>query len=163
LGTALATKAFIKPQGRLKLLYLLSLVVGHYVGRGLQGQFYKYRERRADIEGHYATQCHECVTEKAENLKDTRDSIRSGIDKIETLFNLSEEEYLAWNKVEDRSHAEFKNGLIVASNGGKAWLEVKKRYLSVEENEIIAAELKQDKKVCTFHASEKNEIAAAVK
>jgi hypothetical protein len=155
LGAPLAARQFIKPQGTLKLLYLPVLVAGHYVARGVQNQFCKYRERRADIEGHYATQCHECVTEKAENLKTTRDDMRSGLDKIEILSNLSEDEYLAWNEGGDRSYADFKTGLVVAYTGAKAWLESKKRYLSVEENEIIAADLKRDNKVCAFHASKK--------
>src|SRR5688500_7148136 len=45
LGIPFATKMLVKPQGKLKLLYLPALLAGHYVGRAIQGQFYNYRER----------------------------------------------------------------------------------------------------------------------
>lgn len=136
LGTSLATKNFIKPQGKLKLLYLPSLVAGHYVGRAIQGHFCKYRERRADIEGHYATQCHQCVTEKAEDVREAYEINSANISYAEQNTDLNEAQ-------------------INIAARSKRWIENKKRYLSVEENEIIAAELKRDNKVCAFHASEK--------
>lgn len=137
LGVPLANKLLINPQGKLKLLYLPILVAGHYLGRAMQGQFGKYMERRADIEGHYATQCHQCVTEKVEDVRKAYDisnkNISYGNANIETL-------------------TEFQRKILVKE---KSWIEEKKRYLSVEENEIIADELKRDNKICAFHEQSK--------
>lgn len=132
LGAPLATKMLIKPQGKLKLLYLPALLAGYYVGRAIQGQFQNYRERRADIEGHYATQCHKCVTEKIEDVQHTYELAHDIITRLDNNTNLDEAQV---------------NGLAFA----KGWIEDKKRYLSIEENETIAAELKRDNKVCVFH------------
>jgi len=132
IGALIATKLCIKPQGIAKLLYLPALIAGAYVGDELQTSFAKYRERRADIEGHYATQCHTCVTEKSEHQKSVRDFITDGIALLEAQPTLTDEQTQA---------------LTVT----KGFLERQKSYLSVEENSIIAADLKRDNKICTFH------------
>jgi hypothetical protein len=136
LGVPLTTKMLVKPQGKLKLLYLPALLAGYYVGRAIQGQFEDYRERRADIEGHYATQCHKCVTEKIEDLRDTYELANDIIARLDNNINLDEAQV---------------NGLAFA----KGWIKDKKRYLSIEENEIIVAELKRNNKVCSFHEQSK--------
>ena len=123
---------FVKPQGKLKLLYLPALLAGHCVGRAIQGQFRNYRERRADIEGHYATQCHECVAEKIKDVQGAYCIINGIITQFDNSTNLNEAQ-------------------LYALTYAKKWIESKKRYLSIEENEIIAAELKLDNKVCAFH------------
>lgn len=135
LGTTVTTKKLLNPQGKLKLLYIPSLIAGHYVGRAIQRQYKNYYERRADIEGHYATQCHDCVTEKTEDIRDLRNFMHETICSIEAKSEPTEGEL---------------RGLKIATQ----WLESKKRYLSVEENEIIAADLKRDNKVCPFHKNE---------
>jgi len=132
LGTSLVTKMFVNPQGKLKLLYILALLVGHYLGRALQGKFESYRERRADIEGHYATQCYQCVTEKIEDIQDTYALANDIIARLDHNIPLSEEQSY---------------GLAYA----KKWIESKKRYLSIEENQMIADELRQCNRVCAFH------------
>lgn len=136
LGVPLATKMLVKPQGKLKLLYLPALFAGYYVGRAIQGQSENYRERRADIEGHYATQCHKCVAEKIEDIRDTYELANDIITRFDHNTNLNEAEA---------------NGLAFA----KSWIKDKKRYLSIEENETIATELKRDNKVCAFHEQSK--------
>jgi len=136
LGAPLATKMLVNLQGKLKLLYLPVLLAGYYVGRATQGQFENYRERRADIEGHYATQCHKCVAEKAKDIRDTYVLANNIITRLDHNTNLNEAQG---------------NGLAFA----KGWIEDKKRYLSIEENETIAAELKRDNKVCAFHDQSK--------
>ena len=137
LGIPLATKLFINPQGKLKLLYLLALMAGHYVGRTIQGQFESYRERRADIEGHYATKCHKCVTEKVEDIRGAYELVNGIITRLDDHTDLNEAQV---------------NGLAFA----KRLIESKKCYLSIEENEAIAAELKRDNKVCAFHEQSAN-------
>lgn len=136
LGVPLANKLLINPQGKLKLVYLPMLVAGHYLGRAMQRKFEKYRERRADIEGHYATQCHQCVTEKAEDIRKTYELAHDVISYCDQLADLNEGQI---------------NGLAWA----KGWIEDKKPYLSVEENQIIADELKRDNKICAFHEQSK--------
>jgi hypothetical protein len=132
LGAPLATKMLVKPEGKLKLLYLPALVIGHYAGRAIQGKFENYRERRADIEGHYATQCYKCVTEKTEDIRGTYELAHDIIIRLDHKTDLNEAQV---------------HGLAYAKN----WIESKKQYLSIEENETIAAELKRDNKVCLFH------------
>jgi hypothetical protein len=132
LGIPFATKMFVRPRGKLKLLYLSAVLAGYYVGRAIQGQFENYRERRADIEGHYATQCHKCVAEKVEDVRNTYELANDIITRLDHNANPNEAQV---------------NGLAFA----KGWIEDKKRYLSIEENETIAAELKRDNKVCAFH------------
>jgi hypothetical protein len=136
LGIPLATKMFIKPLGKLKLLYVPSLLAGYYVGRAIQRQFENYRERRADIEGHYATQCHKCVAEKTEDIRYAHELAHDIIVRLDRNPNLNEAQVY---------------GLVCA----KDWIEDRRRYLSVEENEIIAAELKRDYKICAFHEKSK--------
>lgn len=131
-GALAATKTIFNPQGRLKLLYIPSLVAGHFLARSAQGRYHNYFERRADIEGHYATQCHHCVTEKVEDLRTMRDCLHKVIQQIEVKSGPTEGEMQGMNMAKD-------------------CLKRSKRYLSVEENEIIAADLKQANKVCEFH------------
>jgi hypothetical protein len=138
--TALAaTKLLLNPKGMFKLLYLLTLIAGHHVGRWIQTMHKTYCERRADIEGHYATQCYRCVTEKAQNIKNVRESLINLIEEIEEIESRT-----------DLSSAQDElctKALTLAKN----WLETKKKYLTVEENETIAANLKQDNKLCAVH------------
>lgn len=137
-GIPLATKLIIKPQGIFNLLYLPSLVAGCFLGRAVLSKFYAYRERRADIEGHYATQCHVCVTEKAEQVRNMVDDLNNAIDILEAKSDLNENETMALDMAKD-------------------FIKRKKGYLSADENEIIAADLKRDKKICVFHASDKKD------
>lgn len=135
LGATGATKKIINPQGRLKLLYIPSVVAGHFLGRAIRNQYQNYFERRADIEGHYATQCHRCVSEKTEDIREARDFMHETISRIEAKSEPTE-------------------GEVRGLNMAKQWLKGKGCYLSVEENEIIAADLKRDNKVCTFHQNQ---------
>lgn len=136
LGTFLSLNRLIRPQGKLGLLLSIpSVVVGSYVGRAMQYPYEAYYERRADIEGHYATQCHRCVTEKALEIKDVRNYIHDAISILEAKTDRTEEQ---------------DNALKIS----KKWLKDKERYLSAEENDIIAADLKRGNKVCAFHKNE---------
>ena len=60
----------IKPQGRYKILHALGVIaVGLGTDSFISTKYNRFRERRADIEGHYATQCFTCVEESAAHRK----------------------------------------------------------------------------------------------
>ena len=70
IAAGFATHALIKackPKGRFRLLHCLGVVISSLGASFLASKSYHhFMERRADIEGHYATQCATCVTESAE-------------------------------------------------------------------------------------------------
>ncbi len=69
LGTHACIKA-IKPAGKYKILHALAVIVFGMCGGGYASSCYHhYFERRADIEGHYATHCSQCVHESAEQRR----------------------------------------------------------------------------------------------
>lgn len=56
-----------KPKGRFKLLHCLGVMISSFGASFLASKSYHhFMERRADTEGHYATQCGACVAESAE-------------------------------------------------------------------------------------------------
>ena len=56
----------IKPVGRYKVLHgLADILTGLSASAVASTNYITYRERRADIEGHYATHCSQCVHESA--------------------------------------------------------------------------------------------------
>lgn len=114
------------------LPYYISLIVGCYINHATLKLFQKYYERRADLEGHYATQCYQCITEKIQTLYHSYELMNTIINQLEHKKGLNSEEKIK---------------LAFA----KQWIENKKPYLSIEENESIATNLKQNNKVCTFH------------
>ena len=60
----------IKPQGKYKILHALSVLVAGMTGTSLTSiNYHHFMERRADIEGHYASQCFHCVEEAAEQRR----------------------------------------------------------------------------------------------
>ena len=134
-GAPILTRALIKPQGRLKLLYPISMIAGFYSGRIVQKKYRDYYERRADIEGHYATGCHVCVSEHAGELRNTLDYINQGLETLKSIENPNDEQ-------------------VAAAKVCEGFIEGKKRYLSPDENEIIAADLKRDNKVCALHENQ---------
>lgn len=135
LSYPILTKIMLDPQGTLQILYPLSIVAGVYLGRFLQDKYLDYIERRADTEGFYATQCYLCVSEKAEDIRQASDIANKIITHFEQNPVVNEQQVA---------------GLRYAVD----WNKRKKRYLSPDENEIIAADLKQDNKVCAFHADQ---------
>lgn len=134
-GTPILTKMFIKPKGKFKLLYPISMLAGLFSGRFTQKKYLDFAERRADIEGHYATGCHMCVSEHAGELRRILGYLHQGVEFVKKIENPTKDQVEA---------------LKIAQN----FIESKKRYLSVEENEIIAADLERDGKVCAFHKNE---------
>ena len=72
-GLSFGTHAFIKaikPVGKYKFLHALAVaLVGLYGGGYASSRYHHYFERRADIEGHYATHCSLCVHESAERRR----------------------------------------------------------------------------------------------
>lgn len=133
LSTPLLCKLLVNPQGRYKLLYLVFLIAGYYVGKLLQDNHANYYERRADIEGHYATQCHICVTEKADSLESVCTELKNYLTVLEPFYDVLPDD--------------LKRGI----DGAKAFLKTKESYLTVAENRAIAADLRRDNKVCSFH------------
>lgn len=133
--------AMFKPQGRLKILYPISMATGLLAGKWLNGKYSKYFERRADIEGHYATQCSFCVHEKAGTKRKVLDDCHK---VLELLQNDEEmEKRIASGLV---TQADRENAINTAQD-----LIKKDGYLSPDELEKIALDLKQQGKVCTFH------------
>ena len=69
LGTAFATHLAIrafKPKGRFKFLHVMGVIIAGLSGSAITSRnYHHFMERRADIEGHYATACAECVQESA--------------------------------------------------------------------------------------------------
>lgn len=99
----------IKPVGRFNFFHALGVIVGSFTAASLtSAAFHRHMERRADIEGHYATQCSLCVQESAVKRKQS-----------------------------------FENQNHPLRNAG---------YLSAEELESIASDLKEQNKVCAFHS-----------
>jgi len=132
-----------KPQGKWKILYLVSVFPGDFVGKQLAKkykQYYKqYYERRADIEGHYATQCHICVSDKA---RDIRGALSTAHKTLEMINSSRNREVLKNNK-ELLKYKRICEEFI--KNKAKAY------YLSADDNEKIANDLKQENKICYFH------------
>lgn len=138
-------KTTINPQGLLKLIYPVAMLLtaGSGVFLAVSHITYHY-ERRADTEGHYATQCHVCVSEKAEE-------VRMVVTTCDNAFNQLQEELKNINPNESPENAlryqEITNGLTYI----RRTLGDKSLYLSAEENELIAARLKKENKVCDYH------------
>ncbi len=131
LGAPLLTCA-LQPQGKLKALYPLSLLVGIWAGRLVQRNYMFYCERRADSEGHYATGCYMCVREKAKDIKGTLECAHQIIQRCQETQDLNPDQ----KKAQAWSHDFIKS---------------KAHYLSVDENEAIAADLEKQRKLCAFH------------
>jgi hypothetical protein len=133
----------IKPDGKLNILYPLSMIAGVLAGRWLAGKYLtSYCERRADIEGHYATQCSTCVQESANNLKEKLTFMHKALEVL---------------KNDEEMEKRISSGLVTqadrenAINTAQDFINTKKHYLSPDELEQIALDLKQQGKVCTFH------------
>lgn len=73
------------PQGTWKALYPLVALIGAFSGMLISGEFEPYHERRADIEGCYATQCSACVYETAQPCSDDYISSEGYLSKKELI------------------------------------------------------------------------------
>ncbi len=137
LTSGLCVVRTFKPVGKWKLLYPVFAFANARVITCLFGRYYrKYGERRADIEGHYATGCHVCVHEKAEDVRRT----------LEIAHNLKEQKLKLPGKLTDeqRRQAEYN-----ACN----YIKNISDYLSSDENEQIASDLRRKNRVCSFHVA----------
>jgi hypothetical protein len=75
----------MNPKGKLKLLYPLAALAGALSGILISGEYEPYGERRADIEGCYATQCSACVYETAQPCSDDYISPEGYLSKKELI------------------------------------------------------------------------------
>ena len=126
-----------KPQGKWKILYLVSVFPVDFVGKRLTKKYKQYCERRADIEGHYATQCHVCVSDKA---RDIRGALSKAHKTLEVINSSRNREVLKNNKE-----------LLKYKRICEEFIKSKAYYLSADDNEKIANDLKQENKICYFH------------
>ena len=128
-GGCTVTKLF-KPAGGFKLLYPVAALFGAFASKIISDKYYRrYVERRADSEGHYATGCHVCVHDKAEDMHKAIEIAKS---------------ILTQNEQYQKEAVDFARNHI----------ESKRSYLSREENEEIASELRKQIKVCVYHESQ---------
>ena len=134
--TSFLVKMF-KPQGKWKILYLVPVFSGDFVGKQLAKKYTQYYERRADIEGHYATQCHVCVSDKAHDIREALSIAHKTLEVINSTRN---------RKVLKNNKKLSKNKRIF-----EEFIKSKTYYLSANDNEKIANDLKQENKICYFH------------
>ena len=138
-------KAF-KPVGKWKLLYPVFALTNACVIRCLPDRYYRrYFERRADIEGHYSTGCHVCVHEKAEDVREALKISQDILDEYPGL--LKEQKLLGKLTDEQRRQAEY------AIAYARDYIKTRFYYLSSDENEQIASDLRRKNKVCPFHVA----------
>lgn len=116
-------------------LLILSLVSGKILHR----QHLHYTERRADIEGCYATGCHTCVTQ-------TSDSLRSGLtlhqQGITTCINAIGNPTSELTKKQAYARLKFHQDQLRSALP----------YASPEEMRTVADQLKKENKECIVHA-----------
>ncbi len=136
------------PTGWRKIIYPIFTLSSAPFLIGLPYNIYtKYIERRADIEGHYATQCCMCVNEKVEQLDTelkTANNIMRGIEYAGDFDSYSQQLQESHNfphKLIQTGVDEAYQTIAKTKNG---------HYLSIEENRQIAAELKRRNLVCDF-------------
>lgn len=134
----------LKPQGKWKAIYPIFALGFARMGMMLSDKYYgRYIERRADIEGHYATQCHVCVHEKAQDVQSALEEAQKIVDIVPPfLKNKESSDQLS---VEQRTTLE--NNLAYARD----YIKDKSNYLSSTENEQIASDLRCQNKTCSFH------------
>jgi hypothetical protein len=140
--------ALLKPRGSLKILYPISIIAGTVTGHWLNRKYSHYFERRADIEGHYVTQCSFCVHEKAETKRKVIDCCHNALEFIKSgKYDEKIKKEIAEGKVTTSEASENRELVITMA---KNQLE-DDGYLSPDELKSIALDLKQQGKVCTFH------------
>jgi len=139
-------KAF-NPVGKWKLLYPVFSLINACVIKYLFDRYYgRYFERRADIEGHYATGCYVCVHEKAEDVRGALKIAQDILDEYPGF--LKEQESLGQLTDEQRKQIEY------AIAYARDYIKDKSDYyLSSDENEQIVSDLRRKNKVCPFHVA----------
>jgi hypothetical protein len=144
LGSSLLVKLVINPRSALGkgLLYPLAMCYALVAGFCMR-RYIGYAERRADIEGYYATQCHQCVSEATARA---RSKALSNQEKIVMLQGqIAALDHSVPSYQED--YQKFVNDMQLV----QADIKDRARYLSVEEAECIAARLRQEDKLCDVH------------
>lgn len=143
--SALLLTTMLKPQGKFKLLYPIPMIVGLFASKWLSTKYRDYCERRADIEGHYATQCSACVHEKAEDVREALEGMHEHLELLQNDNYMKEP--IASGRV---TQADRENAINVAQD----FINSKKHYLSPDELDKIALDLKQQNKLCAFHRAQ---------
>lgn len=135
----------LNPQGALKILYPISSSTGYFVGKLLAQKYLRYCERRADIEGHYATQCAACVQESADHLRKELTSLHEQLAMFRDNKDIQ--------NADGELITPFDREALI-NEGQNCINEFNKRYLSPDELDKIALDLKQQNKLCAFHSAQ---------
>ncbi len=158
-----ATVVVCKPKRWWKLLcpvaaFFAGKIAQHFVGTS----YSRYVERRADVEGYYATECYRCVYEKAEKDRSYL------LQLVPSIQNSKESTCCPDPKLTDEKKAKIRAMLdpMISRLGcltdeqkeAKAIVILdsmtrnsKLGYLSVSETLQIADDLKQENKLCELH------------
>lgn len=121
------------------LPYIVSYAILYQISDMLLEAQTARMERRADIEGYYATECHTCVSQRANTIHN----------------KLSEHHYAIATSLEAMKNptpnltAEQASAALEKHQNKLTWWS---RYLSPEEIQQIAAQLKKENKECIVHA-----------
>lgn len=129
-------KKKLNPQGIKRIVYPTIMTGTFYTGFQYDGWLIPYRERRADIEGHYATQCYHCVFDKADELHNTITQVHQAITALQHDPSLV-------------INPEINAQDVLKQLQEYVW--ERSRYLSPEELETIGHRLKKEKKICDYH------------
>ncbi len=147
MGALPAVKAVLnKSKGGSELLdhqvaqLLIGCTVGYVALKCVNATYGKYCEHRADIEGFYVTKCYQCVRENAEDKAKTLHFVQNILDN--KTIHSSKQQNLTDEQKEKRA-----SDLAFARN----WIKGNSRYLSINEIQQIADDLKQEGRLCELH------------